>query len=101
MLLLTASYWGFTCICPCVFRLPSNGGLAWICQWAPNVHCAQVDHLGHHAGTCKYGGDVVTRHNRIRDILVENCHWAHIGVKVGVSSNLSRDHSKTHPADIG
>ena len=67
------------------------------------MHCAQVvhiDHLGHHAVTCKYGGDVVSRHNRIRDILVETCRRAHIGVKVEVGNNLSRDHSKTRPADI-
>eukprot|EP00731_Ephydatia_muelleri_P015211 Em0008g931a len=59
-----------------------------------------LDHLDHHAVTCKYGGDVVSRHNRIRDILVETCRRAHIGVKVEVGNNLSRDHSKTHPADI-
>ena len=61
--------------------------------------CA-LDHLGHHAVTCKYGGNVVSRHNRIRDILVETCRRAHIGVKVEVGNNLSRDHSKTCPADI-
>ncbi|KAL5510474.1 hypothetical protein EMCRGX_G006024 [Ephydatia muelleri] len=37
---------------------------------------------------------------RIRDILVETCRRAHIGVKVEVGNNLSRDHSKTRPADI-
>ena len=62
-------------------------------QRAPHVHYAQVvstlDHLGHHAVTCKYGGDVVTRHNMIRDILVETCCWAHIRVKVEVGNNLS------------
>ena len=58
-----------------------------------------LDHLGHHAVTCKYGGDVVTRHNIIRDILVETCHRAHIGVKEKVGNNLSRDHTKTSPAD--
>eukprot|EP00731_Ephydatia_muelleri_P032951 Em0024g495a len=36
----------------------------------------------------------------IRDILVETCHRAHKGVKVEVGNNLSRDHSKTRPADI-
>eukprot|EP00731_Ephydatia_muelleri_P029392 Em0020g1036a len=68
-------------------------------------------HLGHHAVTCKYGGDVVSRHNRVRDILVETCrreqdilvetcHRAHIGVQVEVGNNLTRDHSKSRPADI-
>ena len=66
------------------------------------MHCrtSTLDHLGHHAVTCKYGGDMVTRHNMIRDILVETCRQAHIGVKVEVGNNLSRDHSKTRPADI-
>ena len=58
------------------------------------------NNLGHHAVTCKYSGDVVTRHNMIRDILVETCRRAHIGVKVEVGNNLRRDHSKTRPADI-
>ena len=43
---------------------------------------------------------MVTRHNMFRDILVETCRRAHIGVKVEVGNNLSRDHSKTRPADI-
>ena len=43
---------------------------------------------------------MVTRHNMIRDILVETCRRAHIGVKVEVGNNLGRDHSKTRPADI-
>ena len=31
---------------------------------------------------------------------METCRRAHIGVKVEVGNNLSRDHSKTRPADI-
>ena len=73
-----------------------------VSEGSPCALCpgSTLDHLGHHAVTCKYGGDVVTRHNMIRDILVETCHQAHIAVKVEVGNNLSRDHSKTHPADI-
>ena len=56
--------------------------------------------LGHNAVTFKYRGDVVTWHNMIRDILVETCRRAHIGVKVEDGNNLSRDHSKTRPADV-
>ena len=41
-----------------------------------------LDHLGHHAVTCKYGGDVVSRHNRIRDILVETCRRALSGASL-------------------
>ena len=32
-----------------------------------------LDPLGHHATTCKRGGDVVFRHNKLRDILAETC----------------------------
>ena len=66
------------------------------CTLCPGV----LDHLGHHAVTCKYGGDVVFRHNKIRDILVETCRRAHIGVQVEVGNNLTHDHNKTRPADI-
>ncbi|KAL5481830.1 hypothetical protein EMCRGX_G022082 [Ephydatia muelleri] len=58
-----------------------------------------LDHLGHHAVTCKYGGDVVSHHNRVRDILVETCRRAHIGVQVEVGNNLTRDNNKSRPAD--
>ena len=38
-------------------------------------HCSahSLDSLGHHALTCKHGGDVVTRHDRLRDVYVESC----------------------------
>ena len=56
--------------------------------------------LGHHALTCKRGGDVVTRHNKLCDTLAETCRRAHLSVKVEAGSNLSKDHSHTRPADI-
>eukprot|EP00731_Ephydatia_muelleri_P003661 Em0001g3661a len=59
-----------------------------------------LDHLGHHVVTCKYGGDVVSCHKKIRDILVATCRLAHIGVQVEVGNNLTHDHNKTRPADI-
>ena len=43
---------------------------------------------------------MVSCHNRIRDILVETCLLAHIRIKVEAGNNLSKDHSKTRPADI-
>eukprot|EP00731_Ephydatia_muelleri_P039251 Em1273g1a len=39
-----------------------------------------LDPLGHHATTCKCGGDVVFRHNRLRDIVAETCRRAHLGI---------------------
>ena len=45
-----------------------------------------LDPLGHHAATCtctcRRGGDVVLRHNHLRDAFVELCHQAHLRVKV-------------------
>ena len=41
-----------------------------VCALCPDK---MLDPLGHHATTCKRGGDVVFRHNRLRDILAETC----------------------------
>ena len=41
-----------------------------------------LDPLGHHATTCKRGGDAVFRHNKLRDILAEiniNCNTVALG----------------------
>ena len=59
-----------------------------------------LDPLGHHVATCKHGGDAVLRHNKLRDILVESFHQAHICVQVEAGSGLSQDHSNSRPADI-
>ena len=56
-----------------------------------------LDPLGHHALTCKRGGDVVSRH---RDTLAEACRRAHLSVKVEAGCNLTLDHSHSYPADI-
>ena len=55
-----------------------------------------LDPLGHHAR----GGDVITRHNKLRDTLAETCCRAHLSVKAEAGSDLTKDHSHTHPADI-
>ena len=40
------------------------------CPLCPEI---ALDPLGHHAVTCKRGGDVVSRHNKLHDILAESC----------------------------
>eukprot|EP00731_Ephydatia_muelleri_P025447 Em0017g530a len=75
--------------------LDTSGGSQ--CSLCPG---SVLDHLSHHAVTCKRGGDVVTRHNRLRDCIVDVCRRAHIGVQVEVGNNLTPSHSKTRPADI-
>ena len=57
-----------------------------------------LDLLGHHATTCKRGGDVVVQHNTLRDVLVaETCH---LGIQVEASNDLTADLSHTSPADL-
>ena len=45
-----------------------------------------LDLLGHHAVTCKKDGDVVTQHNRLRDVFVDFCHQAHLDVHVEIGN---------------
>ena len=71
--------------------------MAQFVPWCPG---RVLDPLGHHALTCKRGGDVVTRHNKLRDTLAETCCRAHLSFKVEAGSNLTHDHSHTRPADI-
>ena len=59
-----------------------------------------LDPLGHHATTCKRGGDVVIRHNNIRNILAESFRRAGINVQCEAGSGLSHDNRHTRPADI-
>ena len=55
-----------------------------------------LDPLGHHAVTCKRGGDVVSRHNKLSDVLAESCSS---GCPGGMGNNLT-SHSRTCPADL-
>ena len=48
-----------------------------------------LDTLGHHAVTYRRGGDVVTRHNCLRDTFVHLCRNAHLSVQVEVGNNLT------------
>ena len=59
-----------------------------------------LDPLGHHALTCKCGGDVITRHNALRDTLAHFLHRAHASIEVEAGAGLFPDHSQSQPADI-
>ena len=48
-----------------VLEYDTSRGLS--CSLCPNT---ALDLLGHHAATRKKGGDVVTRHNQLRDSLL-------------------------------
>ncbi|KAL5503030.1 hypothetical protein EMCRGX_G009913 [Ephydatia muelleri] len=59
-----------------------------------------LDPLGHHALTCKCGGDVISRHNALRDTLAHFLHRAHASIEVEAGAGLFPDHSQSRPADI-
>ena len=75
--------------------LDTSGGS--LCSLCPDT---VLDPLGHHASTCKRGGDAVFCHNRLRDVVAESCRLAHLSVKVEAGNNLTPDHSHTRPADV-
>ena len=60
--------------------------------------------LGNYATTFKWGGDVITRHNHLCNLVVEFCHRAHLGVRVESGGqwplHQTPDLSHTRPADV-
>ena len=59
-----------------------------------------LDPLGHHALTCKSGGDLIVRHNALRETFWESCKLACIGGQLEAGSNLDEVGRQTRPADI-
>ena len=58
---------------------------------------AALDAYDHHALCCKLGGDVVSRHNRLRDIFNDFCHSVCLAPQLEMGG-WSRD--RTRPADV-
>ena len=75
--------------------LDTSGGS--LCPHCPDI---ALDPLGHHAASCRHGGDVVARHNHLRDIFANFCRQAHLSVRVEVGYGLARDHVNSRPADV-
>ena len=71
----------------------SNGSQCALCPGS------SLDPLGHHAITCKRGGDAV-HHNKLRSILMESFHNAHLSVPVEADAWLSTDLSQSRLTDI-
>ena len=58
-----------------------------------------LDPLCHHSTTCKRGGDVTTRHNRLRNTIYSACHRASSSASLEAGSGCS-DGFQTRLADI-
>ena len=73
----------------------SSGSLCPVCSEKA------LDPLGHHAITCTHGGDVVTRHNMLRDVVANLFRQVHMGVTAEVGHGLTHsDGSLSRPADV-
>eukprot|EP00731_Ephydatia_muelleri_P019426 Em0012g251a len=75
--------------------LDTSGGS--LCPHCPDI---ALEPLGHHAASCRHGGDVVARHNHLWDIFANFCRWAHLSVRVEVGYGLARVHVNSRPADV-
>eukprot|EP00731_Ephydatia_muelleri_P031244 Em0022g758a len=75
--------------------LDTSGGS--LCPHCPDI---ALDPLGHHAASCRHGGDVVARHNHLQDIFANFCRRAHLSVRIEVGYGLARDHVNSRPADV-
>ena len=69
-------------------------------QRCPHCHDHQLDPLGHHAVTCKGGGDAVIRHNALRDVFAQFCHRARLGGQLEIGYGSGGDFSNSRPADF-
>ena len=67
------------------------------CPFCPDI---TLDPLSHHAISCRHGGDVVIRHNRLRNIIVDLCRHAHLSVRVEVGRGLLGSQDYSRPADV-
>ena len=65
-----------------------------MCPFSPNI---ALDPLGHHAVTCRHGGNVVIL---LQDEIFDLCRYAHLSVRLEKDNGLTRDLDHTRPADI-
>ena len=70
-----------------------NSSVGSVCPFCPDI---TLDPRGHH----RHGGDVVIRHNHLRNILTEFCCRAHLSVRVEAGRGLLGVNSNSHPADV-
>ena len=70
---------------------------ASVCPFCPGV---ALDSLCHYAVSCRHGGDIVIRRNKLRDIIADLCRKAHLSVRVEAGHGMCRDNNHSCPADV-
>eukprot|EP00731_Ephydatia_muelleri_P034861 Em0082g8a len=68
-------------------------------QSCPHCPSCVLDDFGHHSLTCKHGGDVVSRHNKLRDVFYDFCQRACLGPRLEMGCGAGSD-SQSRPADV-
>ena len=67
--------------------------------WCP--YCLEITlcPLGHHGVACRHG-EMVLKHNHLRDVIVGLCQRAHLNVSMENGHGLTSDHSRPKPAEV-
>ena len=68
-------------------------------QSCPHCPSCVLDDFGHHSLTCKHEGDVVSRHNKLRDVFYDFCQCACLGPRLEMGCGGGSD-SQSRPADV-
>eukprot|EP00731_Ephydatia_muelleri_P031407 Em0022g921a len=68
-------------------------------QSCPHCPSCVLDDFGHHSLTCNHGGDVVSRHNKLRDVFYDFCQRACLGPRLEMGCGAGSD-SQSRPADV-
>ncbi|KAL5460203.1 hypothetical protein EMCRGX_G033631 [Ephydatia muelleri] len=68
-------------------------------QSCPHCPSCVLDDFGHHSLTCKHGVDVVSRHNKLKDVFYDFCKRACLGPRLELGCGAGSD-SQSRPADV-
>ena len=60
-------------------------------QSCPRCPSCVLDDFGHHSLTCKHGGDVASRHNKLRDVFYDFCQRACLGPRLEMGCGAGSD----------
>ncbi|KAL5457675.1 hypothetical protein EMCRGX_G034960 [Ephydatia muelleri] len=69
-------------------------------QSCPHCPSFVLDDFGHHSLSCKHGGDVVSRHNKLRDVFLDFCQRACLGPRLEMGCGAGYTSSQSRPADV-
>ena len=69
-------------------------------QSCPHCPSFALDDFGHHALSCKHGGDVVLRHNKFQDVFLDFCQCVCLGPHLEMGCRAGYTNSQSRPADV-